>query len=62
MANPYLKYMSAEDRLQSAIVHYIRVRYSAIVIPMNTESKKSRFEQFKFKFMGGQKGIPVPGF
>ena len=62
--NPFEKYLSDEDRLQRQVVDYVVHQYKAEVIPLNTESKKTPFEQFKWKWMGGKKGtvdlfIPV---
>ena len=62
--NPFEKYLSEEDRLQRQVVDYVGQQYKAEVIPLNTESKKTPFEQFKWKWMGGKKGtvdlfIPV---
>jgi len=48
--------MGAEDKLQNAIINYVNCQYNVVPIPCNTESKKSKFEQFKYKFMGGRKG------
>jgi len=63
--NPFEKYLSKEDLLQRKVVTYVKLQYGVTCIPLNTESKKSRFEQYKFKEMGGIKGqpdlfIPVP--
>ena len=56
--NPYEKYLGNEDRLQRKVVTYVRLQYGVTCLPLNTESKKSRFEQFKFKELGGKKGQP----
>lgn len=55
--NPYEKYLSKEDKLQRAVIRYCVTKYSLRPIPCNTESKKTRYEQFKFKQTGGYRGI-----
>lgn len=57
--NPYLKYLGKEDHLQHAVMNYLRHQYPyAYTIHVPNEGKRSRFEQFKFKYLGGVRGIP----
>lgn len=65
MANPFEKYLGKEDILQRQVIEYLELKYKVTPICMGTEGKKSAFERFKFKWMGGRKGvsdlfIPVP--
>ena len=49
--------MSKEDKLQNEVMAYIQWQYPHALIfhPMN-EGRRSKFEQFKFKFLGGLAG------
>lgn len=65
MANPFERYLGKEDILQRQVIEYLELKYKVTPICMGTEGKKSPFERFKFKWMGGQSGvsdlfIPVP--
>ena len=55
--NPFEKYLGKEDLLQRAVIEYCELQYNITPICMGTEGKKSAFEQFKFKWMGGRKGV-----
>ena len=55
--NPFEKYLGKEDLLQRAVIEYCELQYNVTPICMGTEGKKSPFEQFKFKWMGGRKGV-----
>jgi len=55
--NPFEKYLTKEDKLQREVCRYVLMNYNTRIIPMNTEGRKSKFEQFKFKQTGGFKGI-----
>lgn len=57
--NPYLKYLGNEDHLQHAVMNYLKHQYPyAYSIHVPNEGKRSRFEQFKFKYLGGVSGVP----
>ena len=59
LANPYEKYLGKEDILQHQVMEYIRLQYPNIyAIHVPNEGKRSNFERFKFKYLGGQPGIP----
>ena len=59
MANPYEKYLGGEDKLQRAIINYLDMQYPDAIFthPMN-EGKRSKFEQYKMKYLGAKPGIP----
>jgi hypothetical protein len=56
--NPYHKYTSKEDHLQHQVMTYFAYQYPEALVfhPMN-EGKRTRFERFKFKFLGGMAGV-----
>lgn len=55
--NPFYKYLGKEDHLQKQVIDYLKFQYNVKAIPCNTESKKTKFEQFKFKYLGGYRGV-----
>jgi len=63
--NPFYKFLGEEDHLQHNIVNYVKDQYNINPIACNTESKKTPFERYKFKYLGNLKGtsdlfIPKP--
>lgn len=59
MANPYYKYLGKEDRLQHNVMKYISVQYpTALFTHVSNEGKRSKFEQFKLKYLGTKAGVP----
>lgn len=57
--NPYEKYLSKEDRLQNAVMRYMAAQYPDILcIHVPNEGRRSPFERFKFKYLGGVSGVP----
>ena len=54
-SNPYYKWLSEEDKLQNAVIEFAELKHGAIGLPCNTESKKSSYEQYRFKALGGRK-------
>lgn len=59
MANPYEKYLGKEDMMQHEIMNYIKKHYpDVLAIHVPNESKRSTFERYKFKMLGGMSGIP----
>lgn len=52
------KYLTAEDKLQRACLDYAFYAYSWKPIALNTEHKRSPFERYLWKFLGGEKGTP----
>ena len=57
--NPYAKYLSKEDKLQNATMNYIKMQYpGTFAIHVPNEGKRTPFERYKFKYLGGVPGIP----
>jgi len=56
--NPFDKYVGKEDWLQKSVWEYVLMQYKIKVIPLNTEGRKSAFERYKFKILGGHSAIP----
>jgi hypothetical protein len=54
--NPFYKYLGKEDFLQREVINYSVLKHKVQPICMGAESKKTPFERFKFKFMGGRRG------
>lgn len=59
MANPFEKYLTKEDKLQRAVMDYIALQYPNVYcIHVANEGKRSHFERYKFKYLGGKAGVP----
>ncbi len=59
LANPYEKYLGREDILQHKVMKYLDSKYAGVyAIHVPNEGKRSTFERFKFKYLGGKPGIP----
>lgn len=59
LANPFEKYLSKEDKLQHSVMEYIGFQYPNVyAIHVANEGKRSPFERFKFKYLGGKAGVP----
>ena len=59
LANPYEKYLSKEDKLQHRVMEYLGFQYPNVyAIHVANEGKRSPFERFKFKYLGGKAGVP----
>ena len=59
LANPFEKYLSKEDKLQHSVMEYIGFQYPSVyAIHVANEGKRSPFERFKFKYLGGKAGVP----
>lgn len=57
--NPFVKYLGKEDLLQNKIMTYLQTKYSDVyAIHVPNEGKRTPFMQFKFKYLGGKRGIP----
>lgn len=57
--NPFEKYLGPEDHLHRQVINYITAQYPGVLFhhsPM--EGKRSRFEQFKLKWLGAKSGFP----
>jgi hypothetical protein len=59
MANPFEKYLSKEDHLQRSVIQYLKIKYpEALAVHIPNEGKRTPFERFKFKTLGGLSGMP----
>ena len=57
--NPYAKYLGKEDKLQNAVMQYIKLKYPQVLaIHVPNEGKRTPFERYKFKYLGGVSGVP----
>jgi len=57
--NPYQKYLGKEDILQNNVMNYIKLKYpNVFAIHVPNEGKRTPFERYKFKYLGGVSGIP----
>jgi hypothetical protein len=57
--NPFDKYLTKEDKLQNAVMQYLKTQYpDAFAIHVPNEGKRSPFERYKFKYLGGVSGVP----
>ncbi len=55
----FKKYLGPEDRLQIAVNNYLSIAYpKALFCHVPNEGKRSPFERYKFKELGGKAGIP----
>ena len=51
--------MTKEDVMQNAIMTFLKLQYPDILaIHVPNEGKRSPFERYKFKFLGGVAGVP----
>jgi hypothetical protein len=52
-------YLTPEDNLTASVIKYASLRYpSAVVIHSPNEGRRTAFERFKFKVLGGAAGVP----
>jgi hypothetical protein len=57
--NPYAKYLGKEDKLQNAVMQYLKLKYPDVfAIHVPNEGKRTPFERYKFKYLGGVAGVP----
>ena len=57
--NPYQKYLTKEDKIQIAVMNYIKAQYpQSFVVHIPNEGKRTRFEQYKFKILRAVAGMP----
>lgn len=57
--NPFYKFLGKEDHLQNMVINYIKLQHpNALVIHPFNEGRRTPFERFKFKFLGGVAGVP----
>ena len=59
MAGGFHKYLTKEDKLQREVIVFLQLQYpQALVIHVANEGKRTPFERFKFKYLGGLSGVP----
>jgi VRR-NUC domain len=59
MANPFEKFLSAEDREHIRVVNYIKDKLPEVMaFHVPAEGNKSAFERYKHNLFGNLKGIP----
>lgn len=59
MTNPFDKYFSHEDHLQHQIITWLQWQYPNIRYHHSpNEGKRSKFEQYKYKYLGSDSGFP----
>ena len=57
--NPFYKYLTKEDHLHRAILVYCEFQYPNCFLHHSpNEGKRSKFERFKAKYLGMDKGFP----
>jgi hypothetical protein len=57
--NPFEKYLTKEDKLQNSVMNYIKMQYPEVfAIHVPNEGKRTPFERYKFKYLGGVSGVP----
>lgn len=57
--NPYHKYLGKEDMLQHAVINYVKYEYpKALIIHVPNEGKRTKFMQYKVKYLGVVRGVP----
>jgi len=57
MSNYFIKLLGPEDHVQNAVCRYVWAVYRVKVIPMNHEMPAGKFQRFKWKYLGGFRGI-----
>tara|TARA_Y100000385_G_C13070829_1_gene628982 strand:- start:1739 stop:2107 length:369 start_codon:yes stop_codon:yes gene_type:complete len=59
MPNNFNKYLTKEDQFQNAVMQYFKMQYpDSFVIHCPNEGKRTPYERFKFKHLGGVSGVP----
>ena len=58
-ANNFARFLTKEDKLQNAVMQYFKLKHpKAFVIHCPNEGKRTPFERYKFKYLGGFSGVP----
>jgi|LULG01.1.fsa_nt_gb hypothetical protein len=59
MGNAFDNYLTKEDKLHNAVMTFIKLNYkNAFVVHIPNEGKRTPFERYKFKYLGGVSGMP----
>lgn len=57
--NNFHKFLSKEDKLQNAVMSYINLQHPKVLtIHVPNEGRRTPYERFKFKYLGGKAGVP----
>lgn len=57
--NPFEKFLGPEDHLQHQIISWMAWQYPKLKYHHSPDAgKRSKFEQFKYKFLGSDSGFP----
>lgn len=57
--NNFERYLTKEDKLQNAVMTYLRLSQpKTLTIHVPNEGKRTPFERYKFKYLGGKAGVP----
>lgn len=57
--NPFERYLGPEDHLQHQIITVLKYQYPKLKIHHSpNEGKRSKFEMFKYKYLGSDSGFP----
>jgi hypothetical protein len=58
-ANNFERYLGKEDKLQNAVMTYLEMQHpNNLVIHVPNEGRRTPFERYKFKYLGGKAGVP----
>lgn len=58
-ADGFKKYLGKEDKLQNAVMSYINLQHPKVLtIHVPNEGRRTPYERFKFKYLGGKAGVP----
>lgn len=58
-ANNFQRFLGKEDKLQKAVMDYIKLQYpNEFIIHVPNEGKRTPFERYKFKYLGAKAGMP----
>jgi hypothetical protein len=57
--NPFEKYLGKEDRFHHQLITWLQYQYPKLRYHHSpNEGKRSKFEQFKYKYLGSDSGFP----
>lgn len=57
--NPFQKYLTKEDKFQHRVIAFLQYQYPGLLYAhVPNEGKRTVFERYKFKYLGGKAGIP----
>lgn len=57
--NNFERYLGKEDKLQNAVMTYMQMQHpTSLTIHVPNEGRRTPFERYKFKYLGGKAGVP----